>query len=151
MRSCLDYILLLLLVAPSLNGQPSKPEATSSDKAAIATVEDRWLKAIETGDIATLDSILSDDFIRPVPLSAQFITKSQLLDYYKTHKPAPSGPKHIENLTVTLYGATAIARGSVVTNDATGNVARNLFTDVFVSRNGRWQAVSAQENDTITH
>ena len=145
-------IVCLLFASSILICQSPKSETPKSDTAEIARLEDRWLKAIETADIATLKSILADDFIRPIPLSAQFVTKSQLVDYYKSRKPAATPPKHIENFSVTFYGTTAIARGNVVANDPTGQVvARNLFTDVFVFRDGRWQAVSAQENDTWLH
>ena len=50
-------------------------------------------------------------------------------------------------MTVTVYGATALARGVVTTTDSRGRAIRKLlFTDVFVKRAGKWQAVSAQEN-----
>ena len=38
-----------------------------------------------------------------------------------------------------------IANGTVVTTNASGT-HRSVFTDVFVKRNGQWQAVNAQEN-----
>ena len=47
-----------------------------------------------------------------------------------------------------IYGDVAIARGILTAADAHGTVVRKtLFTDVFVRREGRWQAVSAQENE----
>jgi len=148
---CAQFFLLLLV--PSLLwGQPSGTESQQPEKAEIAQIENRWLEAIETSDVAALDSILADDFVRPVPEASQFITKSQLLDHLKTHKPSSAGSKRIENLVITLYGATAVARGNVVGYNSSGQVvSRNLFTDVFVSRDGRWQAVSAQENATWLH
>jgi ketosteroid isomerase-like protein len=145
-------LFLLLLTSSLLNGQSAKTETPREDKAEISRLEDRWLKAIETADVATLDSILADDFVRPVPAARRFITKTQLLEYYKSHKQESSAPKHIENLSVTFYGTTAIARGNVVTADPNSHVvSRNLFTDVFVFRGGRWQALSAQENETANH
>ena len=145
-------ILLLILASSLLNAQSAKTQTLRADRTEIPKLEDRWLKAIEDADTLTLDSILADDFVRPAPAAGRFITKSQLLVYYKSHKPASSAPKHIENLKVTLYGTTAIARGNVATTDSNSDVvSRNLFTDVFMLRNGRWQAVAAQENDTTSH
>ena len=47
-----------------------------------------------------------------------------------------------------IYGTAAIVNGMVVTNDKAGKVLnKSVFTDVFAYRNGRWQAVNAQEND----
>jgi hypothetical protein len=40
-----------------------------------------------------------------------------------------------------------IVNGSVIaTNDSGKVLDRTMFTDVFVFRDGRWQAVNAQEN-----
>jgi hypothetical protein len=48
---------------------------------------------------------------------------------------------------VRFYGDVAIVNGSVI---ATGNggkeLDRTMFTDVFILRQGRWQAVNGQEN-----
>ncbi|MBS1801771.1 MAG: nuclear transport factor 2 family protein [Acidobacteria bacterium] len=140
-------IVLFLLASPLLNGQSSNIETQPAYKAKIAALEERWLKAIEGADIVTLDKILADDFVRPVPSAGRFISKAQLLDYYKGHKPTAAS-RHFENLNVTIYGDTAIARGNLVTaGSGTHAPSKNLFTDVFVLREGRWQAVSAQEND----
>lgn len=151
MKPCIGcvQIVLLLFASSFLNGQPAEAKTKQTDQAEIARLEDRWLKAIAASDFATLDSILADDFVRPAPTAGQFITKSQLLDYLKSHKPTATTSRHIENLTVAFYGTTAIARGNVVTVGATGEVvSKSLFTDVFVIRGNHWQAVSAQENDT---
>lgn len=143
--------LLLLVIPRSIFGQSPEPGSPKGDKVEIARIEERWLHAIETTDLATLDSILAEDFIRPSPSAGQFINKSQLLDYFKSHK-STSAARHIENLTVTIYGVTAIARGTVTTADSSGHAtSRNLFTDVFVLRHGQWLAVSAQENDVVNH
>ena len=44
-------------------------------------------------------------------------------------------------LRVLIYGDIAIATGSVVNGGD-----RTVFTDVFARRDGRWQAINAQEN-----
>jgi len=41
----------------------------------------------------------------------------------------------------------AVVNGSVIAADGSGKeLERTMFTDVFVLRNGRWQAVNGQEN-----
>jgi hypothetical protein len=57
-------------------------------------------------------------------------------------------------MRVRVYGDVGIVNGVVVTTDEKGpsrtggdeEVNRTVFTDVFVWRDGRWQAVNAQEN-----
>lgn len=138
-------IFVILFFGPSFLFSQSR----NNSKAEISRLEDRWLQAIDAVDIAALNQILADDFLRPAPASGQFITKAQMLNYYRSRKhSATSASKRIENLSVTVYGNAAIARGMVVSRDASGHVlSKNLFTDVFLNRDARWQAVSAQEND----
>ena len=140
-------VLAMLLTPPLLCCQSRQAATPHTDTAEIASLEDRWLQAIQTADIATLDAILADDFLRPAPTAGRFITKSQLLDYYKSHHPASAPGKHIEGLQVSLYGTVAIARGFVVSANAQSQTpSKSLFTDVLVKRAGKWQAISAQEN-----
>jgi hypothetical protein len=49
-----------------------------------------------------------------------------------------------------VYGETAIANGIVEASDVPDDKPkRTVFTDVFVYRAGRWQAVNAQENAMV--
>ena len=51
-------------------------------------------------------------------------------------------------IEVRVYGATAIANGIVETSDRPeAKLRKTIFTDVFVYRDNRWQAVNAQENE----
>ncbi len=114
--------------------------STSAQKA-IANVELRWLQHID--DPAVLQSILADDFIHVLPSGS--ITKQQHIDYVKTHPRSPHETRSFQNLTVRVYGDAGIANGIVDTTNASGT-HRTIFTDVFVKRDDRWQAVNAQEN-----
>jgi hypothetical protein len=129
---------------------PQKPTAPlDMENAQIVQLEHRWLNAQNTGNAAELDKILASDFLRPYPADGQFVTKAEMMSYLRTHPfPHQSGPQqHFAQLRVSLYGNVAIARGILTATDATGAVVtKTLFTDVFVRRQGRWQAVSAQEN-----
>ena len=111
-------------------------------------LESKWLDAINDADVTTIANTLSDDFVRPAPEYAQFANKAEVLSYYRSHLSAHSSvQRRIEDLTVSVYDTTAIARGRVVTSNSDGKVvSETLFTDVFVQHDGRWQAVSAQEN-----
>ena len=55
-------------------------------------------------------------------------------------------------MQVRVYGDVGIANGIVLTTDEQGReLERIIFTDVFVRRNGRWEAVNAQENPVTHH
>lgn len=143
----LTAILLVLEVAGTAQA-PTRPEGSKGAQAAIAQLEQRWVTALNNADIPAIDGILGDDFVRPAPSTGTFITKAQLLAYYRSHLSAHSGvTRRIEDMTISVDGATGIARGVVVTASADHkHDARQLFTDLFVLRGGEWRAVSAQEN-----
>jgi hypothetical protein len=114
------------------------------DRQSILRLEQEWLDA-ET-DRATMERILADDFLHAVAAGV-FLDKRQHIDWCVQH-PQPAGRKaKFERLDVRLYGNVAIATGIVADTDASGdNLRRSIFTDVFAQRQGRWQAVSAEEN-----
>jgi len=128
--------------------QNARERDVEREKTAVAHLEDEWLSALNRADVKTIGRVLADDFLRPSPDSDQFVDKTDLLQFYRSHlSPQVSGQKRIEGMTVTLYGSTALARGTLTTTDQEGRVIRKLlFTDVFVKRAGKWFAVSAQEN-----
>lgn len=143
--------LLASCLALSLGAQPGRASlhgGTGASRAAIAAVEQRWVTALNDADISAIDEILADDFVRPAPASGTFVSKAELLGYYRSHLSAHSGiTRRIEGMTIRVDGRTGIARGIVVTTSADHkHDSRQLFTDVFVLRSGRWRAVSAQEN-----
>ena len=113
-------------------------------RAAIVALENDWLSSESDGP--SLDRILAEDFVHPVP-QGFFLNKKEHIDWSVKHPPPAGHKAKFEKLDVRVYGETAIANGIVEANDATGpKPHRTIFTDVFVYRDGRWQAVNAQEN-----
>ncbi|SRR6266478_1384828 len=94
--------------------------------------------------IATLDRILSDDFIDST-WKRELRNKRQMLE--ELDKPL-SYSRHLDDLKVNLYQATAIVRGMNIIRDQTGRILTRIrFTDVFMYRDGHWRAVAAQETE----
>ena len=122
-------------------------ESTEGDLKAIEALEREWLDA--ASDRPTLERILASDFVHPVSVGV-FLSKEQHIDWSVRH-PRPGRKARFETLNVRLYGETAIATGIVEDTDASGSdQRRTIFSDVFVRRNGQWQAVSAGENPVIS-
>ena len=122
-----------MIVAPMLLA------AALSARDTLVKLEDEWLHA---RDAAALDRVVAADFIHVVP-SGDFLTKAQHIAWFQSHPTGGNPKSHLENMNVRLYGGVAIVNGTVAAPDH-----RSVFTDVFVLRDGRWQAVSAQENAT---
>jgi ketosteroid isomerase-like protein len=117
-------------------------------RVAVAQVEQRWVTALNRGDVKAIGAILAPDFVRPAPQEGTFLGRAALLAYYrKALSPQSTVRRRIEGLTIRVYGHTAVARGFVVVTESAKHTASKLiFTDVFVERGGKWLAVSAQEN-----
>lgn len=146
MREFLASLLVSSLLV-ALSGHPVRSKRNpESDEATIRMLEEQWLHA---RDPATLDRILASDFVHPVP-QGNFLTKSEHIDWYVKHLPPLTRKTRFDHLQVRIYAETAIANGMVIASDESGKeIDRSIFTDVFVYREGRWQAVNAQENRVV--
>jgi Domain of unknown function (DUF4440) len=120
----------------------SRATGAENRQAGPEKLEQHWLES--EADPDALQSILADDFVHVLPFG--FVSKDQQIGYIRSH-PAPERgtSKHFQDLRIRLYGNTGIANGIVVATNAGGKVQKTIFTDVFVYRNGKWQAVNAQE------
>lgn len=121
-----------------------KRGADAQDREALIALENEWLT--NEHDVAKLESILAPDFVHPVS-AGYFLTKAQHIDYTSQHLPQGNFTKRFEQMQVRLYGEVGIVNGIVLTSDEHGQeINKTVFTDVFAYREGRWQAVNAQEN-----
>jgi hypothetical protein len=136
----LRIFLPFLFIIPAL-GQTARQPA--KDRQAITDLEQKWL---HSHDGSTLDRILASDFVHVIPVD-HFLTKQEHIDWVVKHPEAKGRHTKFDKLNVRLYGDTAIVNGSVIAAEDNGKeLDRTMFTDVFVFRDGRWQAVNAQEN-----
>lgn len=132
----------MLSVIPSMQCQ-TKRSIPDREKArqALLDVENRWLPAEDNPDVQA--EILAPDFVHVLP--SGMITKDEQIDYLRKHRgQSVQEPKHFEDLRVRVYGNVGIVNGAVVRGEG-ATLRRTLFTDVFVYREGKWQAVNAQE------
>jgi hypothetical protein len=106
----------------------------------VLAQEARWLTAITSGDVATVESILAPTY-RHVNADGQMFDRAQEL---ATTEPLPMTFDASDQF-VDVAGDTAVIHGvNTVMQD--GKVLdRERFTDVFVLQDGVWMALSAQE------
>ena len=140
-RCILAAITVVFCALPVVADQK---RTSNRDRDALIALENDWLK--NEHNAAELEHILAADFLHPV-VTGDVLTKAQHIQFSSRHLPAPDLTKHFEDLQVRVYGDVGIVNGLVVATDKGGNVAgKTVFTDVFVYRDGRWQAINAQEN-----
>lgn len=119
--------------------------ALAATQKTIVRLEERWLA--NENSPAVLDEILANDFVHVLPEG--IISKKEHIDFVRAHPFGPYATHKFERLEVRVYGNVAIATGIVLAiriGKETPAPERTLFTDVFAFRNGRWQAVNAQES-----
>jgi hypothetical protein len=135
---------IILMPSGAVVGLSPQLRSAERDHQTLIDLENEWLNA---NDARTLDRILASDFVHPV-FTGDFLTKAQHIDWFTKHpRPANLKPR-FERLDIRVYGDFGIANGLVVASDENGKeIGRNVFTDVFNYRNGRWQAINGQETD----
>jgi ketosteroid isomerase-like protein len=144
MKLILAISILFVIVTAGCTRKP--PEQTSShSKAELLSQEHVWTEAFKNRDKETLTQILADKFVFTDD-AGQVYNKDQYIS-------AVIGVIKVESYTVDdtaalVYGDTGIVIGrwtgkvSIDAKDASGAFR---FTDVFVHRDGRWQAVASQD------
>lgn len=134
----------LAVAAVGWGREPGAAGGSGRDEAGLVAVEQEWLGA---QDVATLERILASDYVHVIP-GAGFITRAQQIEWFKAHPVPPGVERRFEDLRERVYGDVGIVNGVVVrTTPDDPKPHRTLFTDVFVYRDGRWQAVNSQENE----
>jgi metallo-beta-lactamase class B len=144
--------------AKALHNRAPAGERTAQ---AVMKVEHAWLDALQRRDVETLARTLAAEFIDNDYQGGE-ITRAEYLSYFARPlaHPAPAVSQHFEDTKVRFVakGEVAIVTGVVRTepaaspngSSATGpaspnSVRHSRFTDVFLWRDSRWQAVTAQE------
>jgi len=138
---CGTCFFLTLIPRPAAGDET---RTSNRDRDALVALENEWLK--NEHNAAELEHILASDFLHPV-VTGDVLTKAQHIQFSSKHLPPSDLTNHFEGLQVRVYGDVGIVNGLVVTTNKDGStVDKTVFTDVFVYRDGRWQAINAQEN-----
>ena len=121
---------------PCSTGQPKTADA-------LAQAEHAWASALEQRDTAALGCILAEEFQDTDPEGALY-DRSQTLSKAAQHRPVHH---ELQDLRAHVYGDFGYIQGLATAADAQGKiVARVRFTDIYVYRDQRWQAVAAHES-----
>ena len=142
-------VLFLALGASSLAAAPRKRDSAASQ---VLTVEKRWNEVYKRGDIASMNSLLSDDFI---------ITVEDGSTFSKTGFIAHNGNStvHVEisemsDLQVRMHGNTAVVTGAYHekgTDKGKAYEYRDRLTDIWMNYNGNWRLVAWHYSLSSSH
>jgi ketosteroid isomerase-like protein len=110
----------------------------------ITRLEHEWVNAIVKKDTAALERLLGDDF-SGTSADAHSYTKTMAINELKSSKYVVAAMK-LDEIAVNEYGDVAVAFTSQEEKSTYGgkNTSGHYhFTDVWVKRDGRWQAVAS--------
>ena len=143
MRGGIVFLLLNCAVQAACTGEWSRQAKTQS---ALLHMEDLWVQALTDRSAAELDCLLSLDFMDS-NWKGDSLNHDQVLQAAAKRAPVPAGAKHeFADMKARVYGETGIVTGVSYWSYADGSEhARARFTDVFVYRDHRWQAVAGHE------
>ena len=122
---------------------------TKGVEKAIIQMEKDWTEAGIKKDVAAFDRIVADDWIS-VDFEGNVVNKAAAIADLKSGASS-SASVDLGEMKVRVYGDTAIVIGSDTeksTYKGKDSSGHYVWTDVFVKRNGRWQAVSSQSVKT---
>ena len=120
----------------------------AADKAELIRVESATVAALVAHDATALTTFLAPDW-RIVTADASVMTRDALLKVLDAGTLKFESYK-ISDLDVRLYGDAAVVIGhgdSKLQWKREPIAAKEVFTDVFIRRDGQWQCVSSQSCD----
>ena len=131
----------LAIWASVLVAAQTKPNGASSK---IVALENKWNAAYQHGDIATMESLLADDFIITLE-DGSTLSKSG----YLAHNG--DSTVHVEitemsGLNVRMHGNAAVVTGAYHEKGMSKGKPydyHDRFTDMWMNINGKWQVVAS--------
>ncbi len=143
MKRILAVAVLVAVVSSLGLGQIANKQAKTADspERTVMQLESDWYEATIKKDTATIDKILADDWVVQTPDSAS--TKAEAIADLKSGSfNMASGT--LLDLKARVFGDVVVVIG---TDESKGwykgkdTSGRSIWTDIFVKRQGRWQAV----------
>jgi ketosteroid isomerase-like protein len=136
---------LITLMAVLGGLAPGAPVAaqTSDDERQLLAIQQQLARAWTAKDRAFIESVLAPEW-SVTQADGTMMTRATVLGPFFEAVTLDSSA--VDEVTVTLFGDTAVVRGRTI---AAGKIngspvsARIRFTDVFLKRRGRWQAVAS--------
>jgi ketosteroid isomerase-like protein len=114
-------------------------------EAIITQLEKDWVAAIQKKDTAVLDHLLAVEFAGTSP-TAHTYTKADAIADIKDSRYVVE-KMDLDEVSVNVYGTTAVSftsqeeKSKYAGKDTSGHYH---FTDVWVKKDGQWQAVASQ-------
>jgi ketosteroid isomerase-like protein len=143
MKIRVSLLVLASLVVWALNcavGQNERNNPTSK----VLALEKKWNDVYKRGDIATMDSLLADDFIITVEDGSTFSKPGYIA--HNGDSAVHVEASEMSDLQVRMHGNTSVVTGTYHekgTEKGKPYEYHDRFTDVWMNINGRWQVIAS--------
>jgi uncharacterized protein DUF4440 len=143
METSLKHVWVWLLMLCATAWAAPCPVGQAKDGGALVQNEQTWAKALEQRDTATLSCLLAEEFEDAGP-DGMLQDRSMALERAGKRQAVHN---ELTEMHAHVQGDFGYIRGLATAFDPQGHVlARVRFTDIYVYRDGRWQAVAAHES-----
>ncbi len=149
MKTLILTLALVVAITPTVLGQMqgSKEGRPVSQEQELTALDLSWHQAVADHDLETLGRLLSNDYRLTVD-AAKMLTKAQEIEAVKASDPLfDFGSFKLKDVTVRVEGERATVSGLLTVRPNGGNKnsrRRYFYTRTFVSRDGRWQALTSR-------
>jgi len=134
-------LLTLALALPCASFAAACPGQPKTE-GALLDLERSWAQALQQHDADTVSCFLADEF-QDAGVEGELNDRAATLAHIPKRGP---NQNRLEDLHAHIYGDAAYVRGLNQVLDPSGKpLARVRFTDIFVYRDNRWQAVAGHE------
>lgn len=144
MRRVFIIIIFTLATALFAQGQASDAKTTrGSIEQELIQLKRNWGKAYVQRDIALLERIIADEY-SVTDANGHTTNRAEIVADFKSADAVYEATSY-DDVKVKVYGDVAIVagRGTVKGRSKNGNFHTQYYsTNIFVKRDGRWQAVA---------
>ena len=139
--SMMALLLLVSLSCLAQTGTSAKGKGSGAEQQVQALLDERRQAAVK-GDASALEATTADDYVR-IGLNGEIMNKSEYLDAIKSGRLKYQSIE-VKDSKIQVYGNTAVTTGAAdIKGTSQGHDMSGSYrvSQVFVKRNGKWQAV----------
>lgn len=135
-------LLLVFLFLATLNA--AGPQSKRDSASQVLAVEKQWNEVYKRGDIATMNSLLTDDFIITVEDGSTFSKPGYIA--HTGNSTVHVQVSDMSDLQVRMHGNTAVVTGAYHekgTDKGKAYEYRDRLTDIWMNYSGRWRLIAS--------
>lgn len=144
-----NFRMKTLIVCFLLAGLPfaDNAQTTSPEEKILLDIENQRNEAIATHNDALLSNLYDEQF-HGVNTSGAVVQRTMQLEFFKSNNPFVLFST--DEMKATVYGATALVRGKLISKSKSGNIlGQTRFLHVYLKKNDQWKIIESHDTGVI--